>query len=138
MFNVGPEKLMVVLLVALIVLGPDKLPNAARQVGKFLAEFRRISSGFQTELRSAMDITDVPAQDESADPVDVANAVVADRVDPDAEPVITSDEEEPEATPGTDGPAAHEVDPADGRGPELETVLIPPSPAREASRPQPG
>jgi Sec-independent protein translocase protein TatA len=36
MFNLGPEKLMMVLLVALIVLGPDKLPNAARQVGRYL------------------------------------------------------------------------------------------------------
>ena len=52
MFNVGPEKLMVVLLVALIVLGPDKLPNAARQIGRYLNDFRRISQGFQQELRT--------------------------------------------------------------------------------------
>ena len=62
MFNVGPEKLMVVLLIALIVLGPDKLPNAARQIGKYLDEFRRISQGFQQELRSAMDVSDATAR----------------------------------------------------------------------------
>ena len=61
MFNVGPEKLMVVLLIALVVLGPDKLPNAARQIGKYLNEFRRISQGFQQELRTAMDVTDTSA-----------------------------------------------------------------------------
>lgn len=54
MFNVGTPELLVILLVALIVLGPNKLPDAARQVGRFMGEFRRMSSGFQDELRDAM------------------------------------------------------------------------------------
>lgn len=54
MFNVGTPELLVILLVALIVLGPNKLPDAARQVGRFMGEFRRMSSGFQNELRDAM------------------------------------------------------------------------------------
>jgi sec-independent protein translocase protein TatB len=52
--NVGTGELLVVLLVALIVLGPDKLPQAARKVGQVLAEVRKVSSGFQSELRDAM------------------------------------------------------------------------------------
>ncbi len=55
MFNVGGAELLVILLVALLVLGPNKLPQAARQVGHFLGEFRRIADGFQSELKSAMD-----------------------------------------------------------------------------------
>ena len=43
----GPEKLLLLFVVALIVLGPSKLPEAARTIGKVLGEFRRISSGFQ-------------------------------------------------------------------------------------------
>lgn len=54
MFNVGTPELLVIMLVALIVLGPNKLPDAARQVGRFMGEFRRMSSGFQSELRDAM------------------------------------------------------------------------------------
>ena len=54
MFNVGTPELLVILLVALLVLGPNKLPDAARQVGKFIGEMRRMSTGFQTELRDAM------------------------------------------------------------------------------------
>ena len=54
MFNVGTPELLVILLVALLVLGPTKLPDAARQVGKFIGEMRRMSTGFQTELRDAM------------------------------------------------------------------------------------
>lgn len=54
MFNVGTPELLVILLVALVVLGPTKLPEAARQVGRFVGEVRRMSSGFQDELRDAM------------------------------------------------------------------------------------
>lgn len=56
MFNVGGGEVLVILLIALIVLGPDKLPNAARQAGKYLGDFRRMSNGFKNELRDAMDL----------------------------------------------------------------------------------
>ncbi len=55
MFNVGGGELLVILLVALIVLGPTKLPDAARQFGRVMNELRRISSGFQREMREALD-----------------------------------------------------------------------------------
>ena len=54
MLNLGPGEVLVILVVALLVLGPDKLPGAARQVGRWMGELRRISSGFQTELRDAL------------------------------------------------------------------------------------
>ncbi len=59
MFNVGGGEIIVIFLIALIVLGPDKLPGAARQAGKYMSEFRRMSSGFQQELRDAMDLTNL-------------------------------------------------------------------------------
>jgi Tat protein translocase TatB subunit len=55
MFNVGGGELLVIALIALIVLGPQRLPGAARQVGKTMGDLRRMSSGFQNELRTAFD-----------------------------------------------------------------------------------
>lgn len=55
MFNVGGGEFLVIFLVALIVLGPAKLPEVARQVGGMVRELRRISSGFQDEMRAAME-----------------------------------------------------------------------------------
>ncbi|MDZ7676444.1 MAG: Sec-independent protein translocase protein TatB [Acidimicrobiales bacterium] len=55
MFNVGGMELLVIALVALIFLGPDKLPSAIRQVGQVAGELRRMSQGFQTDLRGALD-----------------------------------------------------------------------------------
>jgi sec-independent protein translocase protein TatB len=46
---------MVILLVALIVLGPEKLPDAVRKTGRVIGELRKMSSGFQAELRDAFD-----------------------------------------------------------------------------------
>lgn len=54
MFNVGGMELLVIAVVALVVLGPDKLPGALRQFGTVVGELRRISQGFQTDLRGAI------------------------------------------------------------------------------------
>ena len=54
MLNLGTGEVLVILVVALLVLGPDKLPGAARQAGRWLGELRRLSSGFQSELRDAL------------------------------------------------------------------------------------
>jgi len=58
MFNVGGGELLVIMLLALIVLGPQKLPGAVRQAGRVMGEVRRISSGFQQELKQALDDSD--------------------------------------------------------------------------------
>lgn len=54
MLNVGTPELLVILLVALIVLGPQKLPEVARQIGRAMAEVRKLTSGFQAEMRDAL------------------------------------------------------------------------------------
>ncbi|MDG2027479.1 MAG: Sec-independent protein translocase protein TatB [Acidimicrobiales bacterium] len=52
--NIGGLEVLFVMMVALIVLGPTKLPEAARQIGKFVNQVRQISSGFQKEFREAI------------------------------------------------------------------------------------
>ncbi|MGH9186380.1 MAG: Sec-independent protein translocase protein TatB [Acidimicrobiales bacterium] len=55
MFNIGGGEILVILLLALIVLGPQKLPDAARRVGSMMGELKRMSAGFQNELRNALE-----------------------------------------------------------------------------------
>ena len=45
MFNVGPLELIIVLIIALIVLGPSKLPEVGRSVGKGIREFKSAVAG---------------------------------------------------------------------------------------------
>ena len=58
--SLGPAEILVILVVALIVLGPKRLPEAGRQVGRAIAEVRKWSQGFQDEIRSAVDFDPKP------------------------------------------------------------------------------
>ena len=51
---IGPEKIILVLVIGLIVLGPDRLPQVARQVGRGYREFRRVTSGLDAEVRQVL------------------------------------------------------------------------------------
>lgn len=55
MFNLTGSEIIILLLLALIVLGPEKLPEAIRRFGQIYAELRKMSQGFQSELRQAID-----------------------------------------------------------------------------------
>jgi sec-independent protein translocase protein TatA len=53
--NLGPMEILMVLVVALIVLGPKRLPEAGRQVGKALGEVKKWSTSVQGEMKSVLD-----------------------------------------------------------------------------------
>ena len=52
MFGIGSTELLVILVVALIVLGPKSMANISRTLGKALGEFRRVSTDFQRTLNA--------------------------------------------------------------------------------------
>jgi sec-independent protein translocase protein TatB len=89
MFNIGGGEVLVIALVALIVLGPQRLPDAARQVGKAMGELRRLSSGFQNEIKGAFDVAQISPKQPTPrrtpltaapDPTARGNDAVADAV----------------------------------------------------------
>jgi sec-independent protein translocase protein TatB len=54
-FNLQGSELIIILLLALVVLGPEKLPEAMRKAGRMYADLKKMASGFQEEFRSAIE-----------------------------------------------------------------------------------
>lgn len=52
--NLGMPELIFIFLLALVLVGPKKLPELARQFGKYMAEFKRASSEFRRQLEDEM------------------------------------------------------------------------------------
>lgn len=54
MFNIGPMELLVLAVVGLIVLGPDRLPNLARDAARMIRTLRDLATGARTQLRDEL------------------------------------------------------------------------------------
>ena len=59
--SLGPAEILVVLVIALLVFGPNKMPDIARQVGKGFREFRRVQQHLKSELRDVVSEFDSPS-----------------------------------------------------------------------------
>lgn len=93
-FNVGPMELIIVLVIALLVLGPGKLPEVGAAFGKTIREFRKASSDIQ-ETANLATSPSTPAK--AAAPV--AQAAPPAPAAPAAPATTQSDEPAPLGTP---------------------------------------
>lgn len=119
MVDLSPAKILVVLVVALVVLGPDRLPRAARQAGRLVSDLRRFHASLNTELREAFGdpgaLSDLPARGRAW-----VRSVAADGGSP--EPLAATTPHDPPVPPG--GPASGRG--ADEVGQALEGSQAPP------------
>ena len=90
MFGIEMTELIVILAIALVVLGPKKLPEIARSLGRGLAEFRRASSEMRREF---LDVTDESRPMTPAAPAPPAEGAAAP-------PAVAAAPKPPETTGG--------------------------------------
>jgi Tat protein translocase TatB subunit len=134
-FNLGAPEVLVIAVLALLVLGPQRLPDAARQIGSFMGEIRKLSSGFQRELKTAFDEeTETAARARGAA---VTNPATVD--DPEAAPPMIGSMQPVDAdlpTLADQGAEAADADAAgrtNGRDPVVVTTPTQRAAARKAA-----
>lgn len=118
MFGIGPLELVLILVVALLVLGPKRMPELARTLGKGLGEFRRASH----DLRQSLALDEI--QNELRDGLTGAGTIHKPVKTPQAEdkPAQAGDE----LAPGEADAAASETESQTGKHPgELPDDLDP-------------
>src|SRR5437868_4036446 len=96
MFGIGTGELLLLLLISLIVLGPERMPKLARDLGRAMAEFRRTSDELRSEFLNADKYIDIAANSAPAGQPAIASPAVP-------EPPLT------EAAIATEPPAANEA-----------------------------
>src|ERR1700686_1844613 len=111
MLSLSPAKLLVILVIALIVLGPEKLPQVARQIGAAWHDLRRWRARVEDEVRGTF--PNLPPTHEVAQAVRSPLAFL-DRLADEHERALTDDPgapADPRAAPGAD---ASGPDPSNG------------------------
>ncbi|HUQ41605.1 MAG TPA: twin-arginine translocase TatA/TatE family subunit [Candidatus Limnocylindrales bacterium] len=72
MFGVGPEELLLIALLGLLVLGPERLPKMMRDVGRVVGDLRRTSDELRSEFLNADRYLEAPAAPVAAVATDTA------------------------------------------------------------------
>ena len=115
-----PEKILMILVIALIVLGPDKLPKVARQLGAGWRELLKFRDKVEREVREAMPEVDLPRIPTS--PRAAVAGFLTDLTAPLSQPLKA------DAADGVDGDGAPAGPAAAGTSP-VPAVSAPASPA---------
>jgi Tat protein translocase TatB subunit len=64
MFGIGWQELLIIAVVALLIVGPKKLPDLAKSLGKGFSEFKKATEGVTDELKDAMKEEERPKSDD--------------------------------------------------------------------------
>jgi Tat protein translocase TatB subunit len=87
MFNIGPAELIIIFLVALLIVGPKRLPEIGRTIGKAMRELRKASDDFRQHLDVDLEDDDLPEEPNGHGPTSAKTRPPADDpADPNPDP----------------------------------------------------
>jgi sec-independent protein translocase protein TatA len=118
--SLGPAEILVILVVALLVFGPDKMPEIGRQLAKGVREFRRVQQHLSSELRNVAAEFDVDDDHGEADATPTPPR-------PGGDPVPTLHAKNGDSSDATG--EASSPDPARAPSPSASSAPSPPQPS---------
>jgi Tat protein translocase TatB subunit len=93
MFNIGPQELLLILLVALIVVGPKRLPELSRSIGRGLRELRKAQDEVRRTIDLSLDESEPTAPKAAAGAVGTTEGASAAPQQPSASPAVEDETE---------------------------------------------
>lgn len=141
LFGIGGWEFMLISALALLLLGPEKLPEVARTVGRFMRDFRRYQDMMQSTIRAEIFASTSPAaaKDDEGTPADAAATSLDDKIaasqarargastaakaaaeEPPADEAVSDDAPSADETTAEDALPADEAVPSDDVAEEVE------------------
>ena len=100
--NIGPLELVIILVIALLILGPGKLPDVGSALGKSIREFRKASSDVQDAVNVSVDTSPLPPTPAApVAPASPAATEAPNATDAPAPPVVVAPPAETSSTTST-------------------------------------
>lgn len=142
-FGIGLFELVLIAIIALVVLGPERLPGAMREVAKYMRQLRQISGEFQSQFSEELQMLD------EINPKRIIDDAIKPPPKPPAKPAVKSTplarppaQGQAAAPPAQGQAAAPSAAPVSGNG-QPENAILPPERAPAAAdpvqpAPQPG
>lgn len=65
MFGIGMQELIIIAVIALIIVGPKKLPDLAKSLGKGFSEFKKATEGVTEDIKDALKVDEKPKEDDA-------------------------------------------------------------------------
>src|SRR5262245_3887608 len=93
MFDIGLQEMLVLGVLALLVVGPSKLPELGRMVGRFMREFRRASDEFRSTVETNLNMNDLdppPVPDVTAPTTSDTTAVATTPAELESTPAVST------------------------------------------------
>jgi TatA/E family protein of Tat protein translocase len=87
--GIGPMELLLILVIALLIFGPDRLPEIGAGLGKAIREFREMSQGITDEINQEMKGASAPIRELQEDVKELVD--LSPNVEPAAEPEESAD-----------------------------------------------
>jgi TatA/E family protein of Tat protein translocase len=103
-FSLGGQEILIIVVIVLLLFGPDKIPQLARTIGRFTKEFNKYKDIMESTIRMEISRAEGPTKDEMTIEQRMAKASAASQAIIDKGASVAPDDEDEDREEGDDAP----------------------------------